>query len=122
MNLLIEKCIPPLIIGASIIASSIIISNSNNYEFIRINGSAGEHGFSILNNKNNGRSCLLDEGAVGTVGNWEVMAKHNSAPRELCNESQASKKKSFSFGELNIPVPLTKDSAVVPSPAASDSK
>ena len=84
MNSLIEKCVPPLIIGASIIASSIIISNSNNYEFIRINGGTGEYGFSILNNKNNGRSCLLNEGAVGTVGNWEAMAKTYSVPRELC--------------------------------------
>jgi hypothetical protein len=88
MNSFIEKCMPPLIIGASIIASSIIISNSNNYEFIRINdGRAGEH-FSILNNKNNGRSCLLDEGVVGTVGNWEAMAKQYSAPRELCKINQ----------------------------------
>ena len=88
MNSFIEKFMPPLIIGASIIASSIIISKSNNYEFIRINGRAGEHGFSILNNKNNGRSCLLDEGAVGTVGNWEAMAKQYSAPRELCKINQ----------------------------------
>jgi hypothetical protein len=47
MNSFIEKCVPPLIIGASIIASSIIMSNSNNYEFIRINGSLGEYGLTL---------------------------------------------------------------------------
>jgi|GEM_PF-7032509 len=83
MNSLIEKCMPSLIIGASIITSSIIISNSNNYEFIRIHGREGEK-FSILNNKNNGRSCLLDEGTVGTYENWEAVAKQYLAPRELC--------------------------------------
>lgn len=88
MNSIIERILPALIVGASIILASMIISNSNNYEFIRINGTEGKYGFSILNNKNTGRSCLLTEGAIGNVNNWELMAKEYSAPRDLCSNGK----------------------------------
>jgi len=54
-------------------------------EFVYASVGPESNGFNIRSNKTNGDRCVMKEGAVLSVSNWNEMAKHYVLPTNICD-------------------------------------
>ena len=82
----IEKAIiiSSLIISSSIAGLGIIYVTRSDYEFVTANNQQNQPAFTVRINKRDGTRCLMREGWVLFVDNWEKAAADFAVPTNLC--------------------------------------
>lgn len=82
----IEKAIiiSSLILSSSIFGAGAMYVMKPEYEFITVNDNQNRPAFTVRANNRDGTRCLMREGWVLFVDNWEKAAVNFSAPTILC--------------------------------------
>jgi hypothetical protein len=75
-----------VMISCSIVGLGIAFFTRPEYEFITANDRANRPAFTVKINKRDGTRCLMREGWVLFVDNWERAASDFSVPTNFCKD------------------------------------